>query len=874
MSIRLLVDAGNYFSDNDNHGDRAIYQSIVARLRHIWPECEIRWITRNAELLRATCPDVSPIELTEDRLQLGRSPAPSPWRLWSTLTPLHRSRCQKVRQAVEREKVLRAVRSSDVVLATGGGYFSDSFAEHAQLILDTLEAGARAGKPTVILSCGFEPIRNASVREKMLTVLPQVSLIICREPLQSPNVVRSFGVEAQRVIVSGDEAVERAFSVRPVVLGDGLGINLRQAEYAGVDVGTVERLRETVHRVADRLAAPVISVPISMHGPSDPDAIRELLTGFAGYTDDGGGLTVPEDVMRQAGRCRLVITGSYHAAVFALSQGVSVVALVASPHYRAKMHGLRSSFGTGCHIVPLYRDDTNEALATAIEKRWQEADVVREELLQSALRQIAATRASYERVRSLVETSQRSGRRRVQTKTAAVPLASVDQAAPAGSVTNLLPNTTGASHMTDAKKPSVFPAAIQRPSGFVLSPAEIETFRTQGFVGPFTAFEAHEMERFRRIIDSRVLTTPTPYCPFGLRVRHLDSRTVFELCSAPPIVGRMTSLYGPNLVLWNSNLFNKPPAELDRPEEYPWHQDHYNWNIEPVVNVSAWLAIGPATVENGCVEVIPGSHRQIIPAVRDTDPRLSLRFGGVASDPAFVDETKKVALPLEPGQFFLFNERLLHHSNPNRTSENRLGLAIRATLPFVKVSEPFPCIMLSGEDDVGFNRYVDPPPNEPDTEWLAALPQGSDFAFDRPIPGMGWHMRETDGRHHFAWTGLEPEAWIDFGCVESGDHVLVFEVIHTLSPTAVDALRVCVNGHHVKLERRRTDDVIILEARVPDSALRAWGDRVRISLKGPELLRPCDLNPASQDKRELGLGIRRISLTPCEDQRVMPQPTA
>src|SRR6478736_5912488 len=67
MTVRLLVESGNYFSDNDNHGDRAMYKSIAARLRGIWPDSEIRWITRDADLLRTDCPDVTPLEITGNR---------------------------------------------------------------------------------------------------------------------------------------------------------------------------------------------------------------------------------------------------------------------------------------------------------------------------------------------------------------------------------------------------------------------------------------------------------------------------------------------------------------------------------------------------------------------------------------------------------------------------------------------------------------------------------------------------------------------------------------------------------------------------------------------------------------------------------------
>jgi polysaccharide pyruvyl transferase WcaK-like protein len=844
MTVRLLVESGNYFSDNDNHGDRAMYKSIAARLRGIWPDSEIRWITRDADLLRTDCPDVTPLEITGNR-QPGVGGGAGQ------------------RNAADAAQIDVAVRDCDLVLATGGGYFSDSFAGHAWTVLDTLEAGLRCGKPAIILSCGFEPVRDHALTEKMLAVLPDLNLVVCREPLQSPDVVRSFGVTAEQVLVASEEAVEFAFDKRPATLGEGLGINLRHSDYAGVGAGTIGRLREMLRGIVRPLGAPIVPIPTSMLGPSDTDAIRDVLGEFVDRMDDRRGMATPDDIVRRAGDCRLVIAGSYHAAVFALSQGVSVVALVASSHYRAKFRGLQRNFcGAGLRIVELERTDTMKLLAAAIEEGWRDAPSVRSELLQLARHQIAQSRVVYRRLRDMVESIDSVRERAAPIEIIDGPESSARPAVPLDLQGNSVTHGAAATEpgKRSAKPRHAKPKEMSSSPLHTLSADEMETFRDQGFLGPFTAFDPRDMERARGVIFERVLTTPTRYCPFGLRVRHLDSRTVYDLCSAPAIIGRMASLYGPDLVLWNSNLFNKPPAEPDRPEEYPWHQDHYSWNMEPVLNISAWLAIGPATEENGCVEVIPGSHRQIVPPVLDTNPHLSLRFGGVASNPTYVDETKKISLPLESGQFFLFNERLLHHSNPNRTRENRLGLAVRVTVPIVKVSEPFPCVLLSGEDRMGFNRYVDPPPSEPDAEWLASLPPGHRFEFDRPIPGMGWHLLENDGRNRFAWTGLEPVAWIDFRPVGPGDHVLRCEVVHMISQKAVDDVRLCVNGVAVAIEPTGSDDAVVLEARVPERVLQVRPDRIRVQFEGSELLRPCDLNPASSDKRMLGLGVRLISL--------------
>ena len=103
-------------------------------------------------------------------------------------------------------------------------------------------------------------------------------------------------------------------------------------------------------------------------------------------------------VIEQAGRCRIVITGAYHAAVFALSQGIPVVGL-ASDDYSAKFLGLQDQFGLGCETVSLGAQDASERLAAAAERAWQSAEKVRLPLQEAARRQVALSQGAYERIR-------------------------------------------------------------------------------------------------------------------------------------------------------------------------------------------------------------------------------------------------------------------------------------------------------------------------------------------------------------------------------------------------------------------------------------------------------------------------------------------
>ncbi len=239
-----------------------------------------------------------------------------------------------------------------------------------------------------------------------------------------------------------------------------------------------------------------------------------------------------------------------------------------------------------------------------------------------------------------------------------------------------------------------------------MNESEIEHFRQQGYAGPYRGWSESEMSAIRQRLDREVFVKDGPGGnPY--QCRHLDTRQVWELCSHPSIVERMAAVFGPDLVLWRSHFFNKEPGAV----EIPWHQDRNYWPLEPLINISAWVAIDAATRENACVQFIPGSHKVLVPHVKAED---GMAFGEMA-DPAHVDTSRAIDMVLRPGEFVLFNERTLHHSEPNRSQLRRLGLAVRVTVPMVKVYHEqlfasHRCVLLHGEDRAGFNRMVEPPP--------------------------------------------------------------------------------------------------------------------------------------------------------------------
>lgn len=238
----------------------------------------------------------------------------------------------------------------------------------------------------------------------------------------------------------------------------------------------------------------------------------------------------------------------------------------------------------------------------------------------------------------------------------------------------------------------------------MLSEGEMDAFRTQGFLGPFVLCSPEEMAAMRADIEA-VLAADPPDHKTRIHNRHLDSHLIYELSTHPAIIERMQCLYGSDLLLWRTNFFVKEPGA----KEIPWHQDHNYWPLEPPIIASAWIAVDEATVENSCLQIIPGSHRKTLPHIEATEDMVFQEMG----DPDYIDTTQALDLEMKAGEFILFNERTVHHSEPNRSQKRRLGLAVRVVVPIVKVlsydSPGHALVQVSGKDPMAFNKIIAPP---------------------------------------------------------------------------------------------------------------------------------------------------------------------
>jgi phytanoyl-CoA hydroxylase len=150
----------------------------------------------------------------------------------------------------------------------------------------------------------------------------------------------------------------------------------------------------------------------------------------------------------------------------------------------------------------------------------------------------------------------------------------------------------------------------------------------------------------------------------------------FYFISNPKILDAVESLIGPEI--FANPVYNvRPKVPGVAAGAVPWHQDKSYWpdaNANPVI--TAWIPLVDATLENGCLRLIPGTHtRRVIEHRDDTYSGTAYR----ELSPEHIESRKReiIALPMSAGSVILFNDRLIHSSTPNNSQGVRWSVDLR-----------------------------------------------------------------------------------------------------------------------------------------------------------------------------------------------------
>jgi phytanoyl-CoA hydroxylase len=129
----------------------------------------------------------------------------------------------------------------------------------------------------------------------------------------------------------------------------------------------------------------------------------------------------------------------------------------------------------------------------------------------------------------------------------------------------------------------------------------------------------------------------------------------------------VVALLGRDIDVFQSMFILKNPGAWGQ----PWHQDSYYFNFDQQPQVGLWLAISEATLENGCLWVLPGSHRQPV-MTHVPDRRAGANQGYL--EILGLDEADAIPVIMQPGDLLVFHSYLLHKSSDNCSTARRAAM--------------------------------------------------------------------------------------------------------------------------------------------------------------------------------------------------------
>ena len=159
-----------------------------------------------------------------------------------------------------------------------------------------------------------------------------------------------------------------------------------------------------------------------------------------------------------------------------------------------------------------------------------------------------------------------------------------------------------------------------------LTEKQLRGFYEDGFIGPLDAFSPEEMADFRNDMLEAEKSMSQTYNFVTPRDRHFEMPRLWSYMKHPAIVERVAQILGPDLLVWRTQMFHKPP----KAPAIQFHQastfmveDYQNPALHPadrneIFQLTVWVAVDDATYENGCLDFIRGTHSSM----------RTIKFGG------------------------------------------------------------------------------------------------------------------------------------------------------------------------------------------------------------------------------------------------------
>jgi hypothetical protein len=247
------------------------------------------------------------------------------------------------------------------------------------------------------------------------------------------------------------------------------------------------------------------------------------------------------------------------------------------------------------------------------------------------------------------------------------------------------------------------------------TPEEVNFYNEQGYLKFGRIFTEREMDALNEHVAEMIAALPEGKSPEEMDVPHFQDPWLFRYLADKRVLDVIEDFIGPDIVLWSSHFIAKPRGNG---RAVPWHTDGAYWHkrLTPMNVITLWLAVDESVVENGCMRVIPGSHRAYqahIDSYQPVDRASNIFFARIP--PELIEEDKAVNLELAVGECSFHDAWTIHGSNPNFSAKRRCGYTMRympadVVLHRESLNHQHRIYLLRGKDRTGGKNDYTPVP--------------------------------------------------------------------------------------------------------------------------------------------------------------------
>jgi hypothetical protein len=250
-----------------------------------------------------------------------------------------------------------------------------------------------------------------------------------------------------------------------------------------------------------------------------------------------------------------------------------------------------------------------------------------------------------------------------------------------------------------------------------LSQEQVEQYRRDGYVSPVRVMPEEAAVAIRRRMEAYEAIQGKPLHGLQTSKCALLFPWIYDIVSRDSVLDAVEDLIGPDILMYQNGAWFKNP---DSDAYVSWHQDASYYGMDPLDLVTCWIALSPATLETGCMQVLAGSHKQGQLPIEYTEVTPDNLLASGQNTVIDRDAYAVALMELRPGEMSMHHVCLVHSSRPNYGTDRRMGFSIAYMGPHVRQTTELKAtaMLMRGKDEHGYYSLDEVPPvseNDPAT---------------------------------------------------------------------------------------------------------------------------------------------------------------